>query len=136
MILDGILVQPYGINCDAKILDTILRKEMIISVEKEKTSRIRYQLSVINPLETSYIKANGLKRKGWKQIRCWCCLDAHLCPILLRPLWNHPGKVTALGCHALLQRISPSQESKPCLCISCISGRFFTVETTDMLWKH
>ena len=36
MILDGILVQPYGINCDAKILDTILRKEMIISVKKKK----------------------------------------------------------------------------------------------------
>ena len=36
MILDGILVQPYGINCDAKILDTILRKQMIISAKKKK----------------------------------------------------------------------------------------------------
>ena len=65
MILDGILVQPYGVNCDAKILDTILRKEMIISVKKK---RIRYQLSIKNPLEISNIKANGIKMKGWKQI--------------------------------------------------------------------
>ena len=54
-----------GINCDAKILDTILRKEMIISVKKK---RIRYQLSIKNPLEISNIKANGIKMKGWKQI--------------------------------------------------------------------
>ena len=31
-----------GINCDAKILDTILRKEMIISVKKKKESDINY----------------------------------------------------------------------------------------------
>ena len=36
MILGAILVQPYGINCDAKILDTLLSKEMIISVKKKK----------------------------------------------------------------------------------------------------
>ena len=39
MILDGILVQPYVINCDAKILDTILRKQMIISAKKKKKSK-------------------------------------------------------------------------------------------------
>ena len=122
MILDGILVQPYGINCDAKILDTILRKEMIISVEKEKTSRIRYQLSVINPLETSYIKANGLKRKGWKQIRCWCCLDAHLCPILLRPLWIQSRQDSWSGLPCPPTGTLPTQGSKPCLCMSYMSG--------------
>ena len=137
MILDGILVQPYGINCDAKILDTILRKQMIISVKTTTEKRNNYQLSILkNPLKISNIKANGFKVKGWKQICCFSSLDVQSCPTLLRPLWNHPGKVTALGCHALLPGISPSQESKSCLCISFISGRFFTVETTGKLWKH
>ena len=36
MILDGILVQLDGIKCDAKILDPILRREMVISVKKKK----------------------------------------------------------------------------------------------------
>ena len=44
MILDGFLVQPYGINCDAKILDTILRKEMIISVKKKKKNKNKNQI--------------------------------------------------------------------------------------------
>ena len=35
-ILDGILVQHDGIKCDAKILDTILRREMVISVKKKE----------------------------------------------------------------------------------------------------
>ena len=48
MILDGILVQPYGVNCDAKILDTILRKEMIISVKKKKKdNKNKNQISII-----------------------------------------------------------------------------------------
>ena len=53
------------INCDAKILDTILRKQMIISAKKKKQkqkqeeqeSDINYLLK--NPLEISKIKANG-----------------------------------------------------------------------------
>ena len=122
MILGGILVQPYGINCDAKILDTILRKEMIISVEKKKTSRIRCQLSVINPLETSYIKANRLKRKGWKQICSCCCLDAQLCPTLLRPLWNQSRQDSWSGLPCSPPGTIPTQGSKPCLCMSYISG--------------
>ena len=69
-----------------------------------------------------------------KQI-CWC-LDIKSCPTLLRLIWNHPGRNTGVGCQGLLQGISPTQGSKPYLCISCISGRFFTVETTDMLRKH
>ena len=36
MILDGILVQLGVIKCDAKILDPILRREMVISVKKKK----------------------------------------------------------------------------------------------------
>ena len=137
MILDGILVQPYGINCDAKILDTILRKQMIISVKTTTEKRNNYQLSILkNPLKISNIKANGFKVKGWKQICCCCCLDVQSCPTFLRPVWNHPGKLAAVGCHALLQGISPTHGSKPCLCIFYILGRFFTVETTDMLWKH
>ena len=110
MIIGGNLVPPYGINCDAKILDTILRKEKIISVKKKKTTRIRYKLSIINPLEISYIKGNGLKMKGWKQICCFCCLDAQSCPTLLRPLWNHPGKTAGVCYHALLQGISPPRD--------------------------
>ena len=38
-ILDGILVQHDGIKCDAKILDTILRKEMIISEKKKQQQK-------------------------------------------------------------------------------------------------
>ena len=132
MILDGILVQPDVIKCDANILDPILRREMVISVKK----KIRYKLTIKNPLEISNIKANGFKMKGWKQICCCHCLDPQSCPTLLRPPWNHPVKITAVCCHALLQGISLTQGSKPCLCISCTSGRFFTVEPTDLLWKH
>ena len=141
MILDGILAQIDGIKSDAKILDRILRREMVISVKKtnkqtNKQTRIRYKLTIKNPLETSNIKASGFKMKGWKQICCGHCLDPQSCPTLLRPPWNHPVKITAVCCHALLWGISPTQGSKPCLCISCISGRFITVELTDMLWKH
>ena len=135
MIPDGILVHLDGIKCDANILDTILRRQMVLSVKKKK-KKIRYKLTIKNPLETSNIKASGFKMKGWKQICCGHCLDPQSCPTLLIPPWNHPVKITALCCHALLWGISPTQGSKPCLCISCISGRFFTVELTDMLWKH
>jgi len=40
MILDGILAHLDGIKCDAKILDTILRREMVISVKKKKKNQI------------------------------------------------------------------------------------------------
>ena len=107
MILDGILAQLDGIKSDAKILDRILRREMVISVKKtnkqtNKQTRIRYKLTIKNPLETSNIKASGFKMKGWKQICCGHCLDPQSCPTLLRPPWNHPVKMTAVCCHALL----------------------------------
>ena len=41
------MVQPYGINCDAKILDTLLRKEMIISVKKKKNKKSKNQILII-----------------------------------------------------------------------------------------
>ena len=45
---------------------------------------------------------------------------ALLCP------WDFPGKKTRVGCHFLLQRIFPIQESNPgLLSISCIAGTFF-----------
>ena len=50
MILDGILAQLDVIKSDANILDPILRREMLISVKKK---RIRYKLTIKNPLETS-----------------------------------------------------------------------------------
>lgn len=53
------MVQHDGIKSDAKILDTIL-KEMIIS-EKKKKTRIRYKLSIKNPLETSNRRQMDLK---------------------------------------------------------------------------
>ena len=65
MILDGILVQLDGIKCDDKILDTILRRQIVISVKNKnkKNPRIRYKLTIKNPLETSNIKASGFKMK-------------------------------------------------------------------------
>ena len=40
MILDGILAHLDGIKCDAKILDPILRRQMVLSVKKKKESDI------------------------------------------------------------------------------------------------
>ena len=39
--------------------------------------------------------------------------------------WDSSGKNTGVGCHALLQRVFPTQGSNP---VSCTAGRFFTVE--------
>ena len=39
MILDGILVHLDGIKCDAKILDTILRRQMVLSVKKKQQQK-------------------------------------------------------------------------------------------------
>ena len=45
-----------------------------------------------------------------------------LCP------WDSPGKNTVVGCHALLQRIFPTQQQNCVFCDSCISGGFFTAK--------
>ena len=50
---------------------------------------------------------------------------------LLRP-WNSPGKNTEVDCHSLLQRILPTQGSKPGL---LQAGRFFTVWATGWDWR-
>ena len=39
MILDGILVQLDGMKCHAKILDTILRRQMVLSVKKKQQQK-------------------------------------------------------------------------------------------------
>ena len=54
-----------------------------------------------------------------------CCLVAQLCPALCDPMdcslpgssvhGDSLGKNTGVGCHALLQRILPTQGSNPCL---------------------
>ena len=41
---------------------------------------------------------------------------------------DSPGKNTRIGCHALLQGSSQPREQTHDSCISCIAGRFFTVE--------
>ena len=52
-----------------------------------------------------------------------CCLTAKSCPTLLQPHgqqparllspWDSQGKITGVGCHALLQRIFPTQGLNP-----------------------
>ena len=42
--------------------------------------------------------------------------------------WDSPGKNAGVGCHVLLQGIFPTQGSTLISCISCIAGRFFTIE--------
>ena len=41
--------------------------------------------------------------------------------------WEFSGKNTGVGSHFFLQRISLIQGSNPICCVSCISGRFFTL---------
>ena len=47
-----------------------------------------------------------------------------LCP------WDSPGKNTGVDCHALLQRIFPTQESNLHLFSPGLAGRFFTTSAT------
>ena len=48
-----------------------------------------------------------------------------LCP------WDSPGNSTGVGCHALLQRIFPTQGSNPSvLHLPALAGRFFTTSTS------
>ena len=87
---------------------------------------------------------SGSITRLWKEFHCqcfpptfqiiynyyqYCCLVAKLCSALLRPYglllpirlhcpWYFPGKNTGAGCHFLLQRIFPTQDSN---CISCNS---------------
>ena len=59
----------------------------------------------------------------------------HLWPYGLQPTrllfpWDFPIKNTGVGCHFLLQGIFLTQGLRPCLCFSCIAGRFFTIWST------
>ena len=61
---------------------------------------------------------------AFKLIHC-CCSVVQACPTLLQPRqlkptrllcpWDFPGKNTEVGCHWLLQGISPIQGWNPCL---------------------
>ena len=82
--------------------------------------------------ETLIYNCDSFRRWGpWEVMRSWgwgphkweCCLVAQSCLTLLQPHglqstwllcpWDFPGKNTGVGCHALLQELFPTQESKP-----------------------
>ena len=46
--------------------------------------------------------------------------------------YNLPGKNTGVGCHFLIQRIFPTQESNPSPALPTLAARFLT---TELLWK-
>ena len=60
---------------------------------------------------------NGL----FYSLMCVCLVTSNslqphgLCPTRLLCPWDSPGKITAVGCHFLLQGIFPTQGSNPCL---------------------
>ena len=78
---------------------------------------------------------------------CWVC-QGHACvcsaasfvsdsswphrlqPARLLRTWASLGENTAVGCHALLQQIFPTQGSKPCLLYLLLANRFFTTSAT------
>ena len=56
-----------------------------------------------------------------------------LYPARLICLWDSLGKITGVGCHALLQGLFPTQESNPYLFMSLVlAGRFFN---TCITWE-
>ena len=59
-------------------------------------------------------------------------LFATLCTVAPRLLfpWDSPGKITGVGCHALLQWIFPTQELNPHLMSPAMAGTFLTTSTT------
>ena len=62
-------------------------------------------------------------KEGWTDTCCAVCLVTQSCPTLCDPMdcsppgssvhGDSPGKNTGVGCHALLQGISPTQGSNP-----------------------
>ena len=56
----------------------------------------------------------------WLSVTPWTEAPQLLCP------WDFPGKNTGVGCHFLLQGISPTQGLNPCL--PTLAGRFFTTD--------
>ena len=67
-----------------------------------------------------------------------------LCLTLCNPRFRSPpcypvhgdssGKNTAVGCHALLQGIFPTQGSNPRLMSPALAGGFFTTSATQEVW--
>ena len=53
-----------------------------------------------------------------------CSPPDSLCP------WDSPGKNTGVDCHALLQRIFPTQGSTLHVLSPALAGKFFTTSTT------
>ena len=122
MIIGGNLVPPYGINCDAKILDTILRKEMIISVEKKKNNK--NQISVIYNKPTWDIIYKG-KWINNERMETDMLLLLFRHSVLSNTL-ETPMESSRQDCWSVLPCPPPgnlpTQGSKPCLCISYTSG--------------
>ena len=58
---------------------------------------------------------------------CLTLCNHGLQPTMLFCLWNSPGNNVGVGCHSLLQGISPTQGWT---LVSCIAGRFFTIWVT------
>ena len=75
-----------------------------------------------NPLQYSCLEYR-MESRAWWAIDHVPCLVALLCPILCNPkdcslpgssvIGDYPGENTRVGCHALLQGISPTQGLKP-----------------------
>ena len=73
----------------------------------------------------------------------WCPTEGHpqVCGTLWSVacqahLWDSPGKNTEMGCHTLLQRLFPAQESNlHLLTSSTLAGSFFTTSTTWEAYK-
>ena len=72
-------------------------------------------------------------------LQSMCAKSLQLCPSLWDPMdcprvfcpWDSPGKNTGVDCHALLQRIFPTQELNPTSLKSpALAGGFFTTSTT------
>ena len=57
---------------------------------------------------TEKLKSEGMEATTSDSLRLFVA-DRLLCP------WESPGKNTRVGCHALLQGISPTQGSNSCL---------------------
>ena len=77
-------------------------------------------------------------------LRCVCAQSLQLCPTLCNTTdhsppgypvhGDSPGKNTAVGCHALLQGIFPTQGLNPHLMSPALAGGFFTTSATWEAW--
>ena len=93
--------------------------------------QVNKQTNNINESQGICVAVEGtqvLELKGLSSVSCLAtcavlCLVAQWCPTLCEPMncstsdssvhGDSPGKNTGVGCHALLQRIFPTQRSNP-----------------------